>query len=178
MCGGLEQEFGATAQLSGDAQGGPRSCAAVESEKGRPESDEALVEDLDLFFDRLCGMYWGADSERRSEMRGLMEDHRRLLGNFQNYAGRTAKRLRRTGDPRFLLRGLAAVSMDDDRSCQDYGFVLGQLYLAALTVGVEPSMYFKTAADMSSAEPNGARGPSKLLRAARTSKLLFNPTFL
>lgn len=117
--------------------------------------DHTLVQDLDEFFDALCTMYLGAVSERRAEIRSLMESNKPLLGNLHNYAGRAANKLRETGSPEFLLRGLAAVSIDNDRSCQNYGFVLGQLYRNAAEHGFEPAAFFRTVAALSDNEMRG-----------------------
>ncbi|HTR24498.1 MAG TPA: hypothetical protein VMI10_10975 [Terriglobales bacterium] len=125
--------------------------AAVEADA----ADTTLVKDVDRFFDKLCAMYLGGDSARRVEIRSLMESNKRLLEGLDNYAGREAKKLRQTGDPEHLLRGLAAISIDDGRSCQKYGFTLGQLYRIATEHGLEPSGFFATVAKLSDNEMRG-----------------------
>ena len=117
--------------------------------------DETLIADVDRFFDCLCGMYLGAELESRVEIRNLFEGNKRLLGNLHNYAGRSAIKLRETESPEFLLRGLAAASIDDGRNCQEYSFVLGQLYRNALNRGLEPSQFFSVVAKLSDNEMRG-----------------------
>lgn len=122
-----------------------------EGQSGLPD-DETLIAELDRFFDSLCGMYLGAELEGRVEIRNLFEGNKRLLGNLLNYAGRSAIKLRETGTPEFLLRGLAAASIDGGRSCQEYGFEFGQLYRNALDHGLEPSQCFSVVAKLSDNE--------------------------
>jgi hypothetical protein len=66
---------------------------------------------------------------------------RQERGNLHSYAGRAADRLKRTGSPEFLLRGLAAVSIDNDRSFQNFGIVLGELYRNATEHGLDASSW-------------------------------------
>jgi hypothetical protein len=49
--------------------------------------------------------------------------------------------VKRTGSPEFLLRGLAAVSIDNDRSFQNFGIVLGELYRNATEHGLDASSW-------------------------------------
>jgi hypothetical protein len=123
--------------------------------EANPNADATLVSDLDQFFDTLCSMYLGADSERRVEIRSLLESNPRLLGNLYNYAGRAANRLRSTGRTEFLLRGLAASSIDDGRDCRGYGDVLARLYLSASDHGLAPSGAFSTVAQLSDLNTRG-----------------------
>jgi hypothetical protein len=124
----------------------------VDEGQSRLPDDETLIAELDRFLDSLCGMYLGAELEGRVEIRNLFEGNKRLLGNLLNYAGRSAIKLRETGTPEFLLRGLAAASIDGGRSCQEYGFEFGQLYRNALDHGLEPSQFFSVVAKLSDNE--------------------------
>jgi len=146
-----------------------RSAARQFSEVVGHSSDDdiGLVPDIDRFFDRLCGMYLLGDSQRRGEIRASMEHHRRLMGNLHNYAARAARRLRQGGDADLLLKGLAAVSIDDDRSCQSYASVLAGLYVAALHAGIDPSPSFRAVADISSTEPSGIRAKLESFEGSR-----------
>jgi hypothetical protein len=118
---------------------------------------KTLVRDIDAFLDGLCAVYLGANPELRQEIRVLMESNVSLLGNVYNYSGRAAVELKRTGRPVFLLRGLIAVSIDDNSSHRDHEWILGDLYLAAVHWHVEPVPYFKFVAGLSSTEPDGIR---------------------
>ncbi len=109
--------------------------------------DATLIGDLDRFLDALSTLYLGADAE--------VEAHKRLLGNVHGYAARAASKLKQAGTPEWLLRGLVAVSIDDGRSCQDYAFVLGQLYRNALDCGLKPSEFFSVVAKLSDNEMRG-----------------------
>jgi hypothetical protein len=130
---------------------------ARESQEGASTAapDATLVEDVDRFFDALCAAYLGGDSTRRAEIRSLMESNRKLLNSLDNYAARAAKKLGETGNPEHLLRGLAAASIDDGRSCRSYGHALGQLYRNAAQHGLEPSVFFTTVAKLSDNEMRG-----------------------
>lgn len=114
--------------------------------------DETLLPDIDRFFDALCSLYLGAEDEFRCEIRTLLERNKRLLGNLRSYAARAGNKLEQTGNPEFLLRGLAAASIDEGRSCQDYGAVLGELYGKAINHGLEPHTFFSVVAKKSDSE--------------------------
>lgn len=75
-----------------------------------------------------------------------------MLGNIHGYAARTASKLKQERNPECLLRGLAAVSIDDGRSCQEYGHVLGSLYKNALECRLKPSEFFSVVAKFSNNE--------------------------
>lgn len=126
--------------------------------------DPALVPDLDRFFDALTNLYLEADFKGRNEVRSLMGGYKRLLGNIHSYAGRLAQSLGKDGNPKHLLCGLAAVSIDDERSCQEYGYVLGSLYKNALERGLRPSEWFSAVANISN---DGAR---RLLQEFESSR--------
>ena len=124
--------------------------------QSRLPDDKTLVADLDRFFDSLCGIYLGAELESRVELRNLFEGNKRLLDNLHSYAGRSASKLGETGTPEFLLRGLAAASIDGGLSCNEYGPVLGQLCINAFDHGLEPLQFFSVVAKLSDNEMRAA----------------------
>ncbi len=129
----------------------------AELESELPQPDPQLVEDIDKFLDTLCTIYVSSEGDRRAEIRCLMDGRPRLLGNLQNYIGRSALRLTKSQDVLYLLRGLAAASLDDGRSHQDLEWGLDSLYVAAANAGLSPSHYFKVMAQMCSADLTGIR---------------------
>ena len=116
------------------------------------ETDTALIGDLDSFLDAITSLYLEADAEGRDAIRTLMWAHKRLLGNIHGYAARAARKLEQSGNPECLLRGIASVSIDDNKSSQDFGFVLGRLYGNAVERGLRPSDFFSVVAKLSTDE--------------------------
>jgi len=126
----------------------------MKPEDAKVSQDKALPLDLDPFFDSLCSLYLGADGELRLQLRNFMGDKKRLLGNLQNYAGRAGTKLKDSGNPEFLKRGVAAACIDDGRSGQDYVFVLKQLHINATNHGLQAkaSKFFSLIAPLCSDE--------------------------
>ncbi len=136
----------------------PKGAREARSSASSAKVDTTLVQDLDRFFDAVTRLYLRADSEGRDKIRTLMGAHKRLLGNMHGYAGRSASKLKQSGNSECLLGGLVAVSIDDGRSCQDYGSVLGHLYRSALECGLKPSEFFSAVANLSNGESRGVLG--------------------
>jgi hypothetical protein len=147
-----------------------RESASAEWEESPVDDEARLVSDLDVFFDSLCSAYWKAEAARREHIRALLGNHRRLLGNLPHYSSRVARRLREASDPDFLELGLAAISIDDDRSGYDAGPLLGDQWREALIAGIDPAPYFQRAVDISSNEPYGVRQTIATFRASRDFK--------
>jgi hypothetical protein len=121
-------------------------------------NDPSLVTDLDHFLDKICTVYLEKAPEHRSEIRGLFDGHKGVMRNLNNYAGRTAQRLKSSGNMKDLMLGLAAASMDENQLYSDYEGVIGLLYLAAVNKGLQPAPYLKLVADMCGTDPCPIRG--------------------
>ena len=93
-------------------------------------ADGSLTTDLDAYFDALCDFYLRGSAENKARVRNLMESSKRLAANLHNYAGRTAARFKEAGSHEFLVRGLAATSIDGGRSGQEFDYILESLWKA------------------------------------------------
>lgn len=111
-----------------------------------------LVHDLDAFFDALCDFYLTCSDRNRADIRAVIGSSKRLAGNLHNYVGRSAARLKEAGSPQFLLRGLAATSLDGGHTGQDFDHVLEKLWKNAVEIGSEPAEAFGSVARMSERE--------------------------
>jgi hypothetical protein len=122
---------------------------------------------LGELIDELCGIYLEADPQRRGLIRSLFDDQDRARKYLHSYiAGRAARRLRSSGDARWLRLGLAAASIVDMRvDWRDLLICLGELYLAAEDVGIRPRSHFSAVARISSREERYGDGSTRdLLR--------------
>lgn len=131
--------------------------------------------DFDLLralLDELCAIYLEANAKERAGIRALFENKQRVLKYLHSYVGgRTAARLKASGDVKWLRLGLAAASISDRRvDYRDLLICLGKLWLAAEEVGIAPARHFSAVARISNPEPRpGDRSTQELLRGFRRS---------
>jgi hypothetical protein len=127
---------------------------------------------LGALLDDLCAIYLEVDAQERAGIRALFDNKQRVLKHLHSYtAGRAASRLESTGDVKWLRLGLAAASISDRRvDYRDLLICLGELWLAAESVGIAPARYFSAVARISNPEPRyGDRSTQDLLRGFRRS---------
>jgi hypothetical protein len=124
----------------------------ISSHESKEPVDGSLITDLDSYFDALCDFYLRGSAENKARVRNLMESSKRLAGNLHNYAGRTAAGFKEVGSHEFLVRGLAATSIDGGRSGQEFDYILESLWKSALKLGRDPATAFSTVANMSEPE--------------------------
>lgn len=124
----------------------------LSSYKWGEDADGNLIGDLDTYFDALCNFYLRASTENKARVRNLMESSKRLARNLYGYATRTADRLKEAGSSEFLLRMLAAMSIDGGRTCQDFESISERLWNHARQHGLDPGEAFSTVALMSEPE--------------------------
>ena len=127
----------------------PAAAAAAGVGAGPKEEVFALL-------DEICDAYVKADPQRCALIRGVVHQHelRRLLGE---YVGHCARLLEKGGRPQWLLRALAAASIEDQRvDYRDWLMALGDVYLAARTAGLDPSPELKRIGALSNVEGHRA----------------------
>lgn len=102
------------------------------------------LEEVYSLLDSLCDIYLDAGPEQRSEIRILIGQNRAVLGRMYSYMGRATNILEQTGDPKWLRQGLAAASIADLRvDFRDLLVALGDLYVTAAHVGINPHDHFE-----------------------------------
>lgn len=124
----------------------------ISSHASEETADERLIIDLDIYFDALCNFYLRASTENEARVRNLMESSKRLAGSLHNYARRAAVRLKEAGSSEYLLRALAATSIDGGRSGQEFSYILESLWKDAGLKGLDPAPAFSSVAKMSEPE--------------------------
>jgi len=110
--------------------------------------------DLHELLDNLCVLYLSVPDEQRAQIRNLAAQSSPTIGNqLLGHIGWSGEQARSSKDGEWVRRGLAAASIEDNRSdYRDMFRALGGLYLAASSVGIDCSRYFQEAAELSSAQ--------------------------
>ena len=121
-----------------------------------PVGENAKVrEELQRAINDLCVLYLTLSDEQRDHVRKLVQPHRSLLNGLLGHIGWAGSRIKSSNDGDWLKRGLAAASIEDNRTDYRDTFVaLGGLYLSAARAGLDVSENFREAAEMSSATAN------------------------
>lgn len=117
-----------------------------------PESQDYL--ELHQMLDDLCVLYLSASEEQRTQIRNLAAELPRTIDRqLLNHIGWASDRVWLSKDGEWVRRGLAAASIEDNRSDFRDTFVgLGGLYVAGSSAGVDCSPYFQEAAELSSTQ--------------------------
>jgi len=113
-------------------------------------------EQVFLLLDEICDLYARSDASRCAIIRGLVHQHEahRLLGE---YIGNAARMLESGGRSVWLERGIAAVSIDDQRlDYRDWLLSLGDVYLAGIKAKLDPAPVLRRIAERSNPEPHSA----------------------
>jgi hypothetical protein len=107
-------------------------------------------------FDELCDLYARSDPSRCAIIRGIVHEREaRIL--LEEYVAHASEVLKRGGRPEWLERGVAAVSIDDQRhDYRDWLMSLGDVYLSARTAHLDPSPVMKRMAERSNPERHTA----------------------
>src|ERR1700722_14981577 len=110
--------------------------------------------ELHEMIDDLCVLYLSVSDEQRTLIRNLTADAPRAIGNqLLSHIGWAAERVWLSKDAEWVRKGLAAASIEDNRSDFRDTFVgLGGLYVAASSSGIDCLPYFQEAAELSSTE--------------------------
>jgi hypothetical protein len=105
-------------------------------------------------FDEICDLYSRSDPPRCAIIRGIVHEREaRVL--LEEYIGRASQVLKQGGRPEWLERGIAAASIEDQRSdYRDWLMALGDLYLTAHAKHLDPSPVIKRIAERSNPEPH------------------------
>ena len=110
--------------------------------------------ELHQLIDDLCVLYLSASEKNRAQIRNLAAGLPRTIeGQMLNHIGWASNRVLSSNDGEWVRRGLAAASIDDNRTdFRDTLNALGDLYLTASRVGIDCSRYFQEAAELSSTQ--------------------------
>jgi hypothetical protein len=117
--------------------------------------------DMYALFDRLCPAYLDAPSAACRAIRDAVADKPGVLHALLGYVYRAAKLVRSPGGAEWLLRGVAAASIENgSRDVRDLLLALAELYVAAEEAGIPPRSAFRKVAALSSGEiPKGGNTP-------------------
>jgi len=141
-------------------------------ERMRGGDSPVTFDELGELLDELCALYLETDRQQRGVIRGFFDDKDRIRKHLYSYTGgRAARLLESTGDVKWLRLGLAAASIEDRRvDYRDLLICLGELWLAAESVGIAPARHFSAMARISNSEARyGNRSTQDLLRHFRRS---------
>jgi hypothetical protein len=108
--------------------------------------------------DELCDCYLATTPEERILIRSLFDGN--VLGwSLTSYAGSASDQIASADDVQWLRRGLAALSIADNRlDFRDIFTAIRELYLASARAGIDPSPFLQeTAAISSTTVPAAAR---------------------
>jgi hypothetical protein len=107
-------------------------------------------------FDELCDLYARSDPSRCAIIRGIVHEREaRIL--LEEYIAHASQVLKQGGRPEWLERGVAAVSIDDQRhDYRDWLMSLGDMYLSARAAHLDPSPVLKLIAERSNPERHAA----------------------
>lgn len=115
-----------------------------------PEEYRALHELLD----QVCDHYLECGPEEREALRLSLGMRRDVLQEMLNHIGWAASHVASAQDHLWVLRGLAAASLQDHRlDFRDVYVALGDLYITAVKVGIGASLCFQDVAAMSNPQP-------------------------
>jgi hypothetical protein len=123
-------------------------------------------QEMYVLLDQLSPAYLTATSEEREAIRLAVSDKGGVLSALLGYVYKSAERVRTQADKEWLLRGLAAVSIENcSKDYRDLLLALAEMYVAAEEVGIDPKPEFKAVAALSSRKtPRGGVTPvSKML---------------
>jgi hypothetical protein len=112
--------------------------------------------------DEVADLYLGSVSSMRDRIRFEVAKRRRLSSELLPYVARCAERLRAERDTRWLRRGLASASIEDNASDfrDTYGY-LWDLYRAAEIAGIPPQKEFISIGSLSSEYETYGRFPRR-----------------
>jgi hypothetical protein len=110
--------------------------------------------ELHEMIDELCVLYLSVSEEKRTQVRNLTAELPRAIDDqLLRHIGWAGERVWISKDGEWVRRGLAAASIEDNRSdCRDTFVGLGSLYVAASSAGIDCSPYFQEAAGLSSTQ--------------------------
>lgn len=109
-------------------------------------------EDLWDVLDEVCNLYLKSTPEQRNIIRSMFDEqhNHNILSAMYGYIYRASEMLQDTGDVKWLRMGLAAASIEDKRvDHRDLTLALGDLYIAADYVRINPLPHFKEIANLS-----------------------------
>src|SRR5262249_10569844 len=112
-------------------------------------------------FDQLCPDYLSASADERSAIRSAVSRRSGIVSMLVSYVHRAATQLHAPPDREWLLRGLAAASIENcGQDYRDTFLALADLWVAAEAGGIDPQPAFAQVARLSdAARPRGGPTP-------------------
>jgi hypothetical protein len=121
-------------------------CAETMRAAHRP-----LITELNGALQRLCELYLNGPEELRACIRDAFSGQRMLLVHLINLSGTACLSIPQGNAAHWLRIGLAALSMEDNRTdYRDTIVALQYLHAAAVKAGIEPETHFREVAALSS----------------------------
>jgi hypothetical protein len=118
-----------------------------------------------LFAD-LCEFYLQATPEQQAQLRNFMKRNQDAMEVLPRYRWKAIEQVQSTGSPTWLDLALVSVALEDPPiDYRDTLRDLGELYLSATRIGIEPRAHFEKVAFMSDPKPpEGTIRPRDLLQ--------------
>jgi hypothetical protein len=127
--------------------------SVMKSRQQAYNADDSPVKGFYIYLHEMLDNYLGADEPNRVTIRQSLAKHKILVYHLPGYVGKAEKELDKSGDAKWLLRGLGAVSvLDGLEDIRDVYPALNKLYRTAERVGIEPDPYFKQVGAISNPE--------------------------
>jgi hypothetical protein len=93
---------------------------------------------------KVCQIYLSLDNKHRDWTREFVNTRRSLLLGLRDHVHWCARKLSSLIDREFLMNGIAAISLQDNRlDFRDNYVALGHLYLTSVKAGIQPSLSFQ-----------------------------------
>ena len=103
----------------------------------------------------VCLTYVRAAPAQRESIRRMFDERETALWYLRSYTSHAAEQIRSKEDAEWLLVGLAAASIQDNRvDFRDTYVSLGRLYIRSVEKGIAPGTYFKRVGLLSSKAPS------------------------
>ena len=103
----------------------------------------------------VCLVYLRATPGQRERIRRMFDGKEIAVGYLTGYPSHAAEQIRSKRDEEWVLVGLAAASIQDNRvDFRDTYVALGDLYVSAFKAGIEPGIHFKRVGLLSSDVPS------------------------
>ncbi|MDP8942596.1 MAG: hypothetical protein M3N16_00500 [Actinomycetota bacterium] len=125
-----------------------RAAPEREPVDARPTASEA--DEADAVVEALCRAYVARDEQVAAALRSAVAGLPEILRRLNDVPALAARRLAESSDPAWLLCGAAAVGLENVRvDSRDTLLGLGELWLAAESVGADPAAAFEMVAERS-----------------------------
>jgi hypothetical protein len=106
--------------------------------------------DYQQLLERLCPVYFECGADDRERIRQIVGRYRYAVDPVRWYANAAAKKIEGPDDEQWLLKGLAAVSIENcGMDFRDTTFTMTALWVGAEAAGIDPKPHFRSVAKLS-----------------------------